>query len=139
MPKRIFSQQAQWYWIIIILESSLGVLLFLPEIVPLLWIRYILGALFVLYIPGYAIVRTLYADKTLSFIERNVLSIGLSLAVVPLIGFILDFTPWRIGLTAIFSTLMVLTTGVSTIALYQQLTNSMESLNEETIDTENQE
>ena len=124
MPNRIFSQQAQWYWGIIILESGLGVLLFLPEIVPLLWIRYVLGALFVLYLPGYAIVRTLYADKTLSFIERNALSIGLSLAVVPLMGFILDFTPWGIGLTAIFSTLMIVTTGVSTIALYQQLINS---------------
>lgn len=139
MPNRIFSQQAQWYWVIILLESGLGVLLFLPEIVPLLWIRYVLGALFVLYLPGYAIVRTLYADKTLSFIERNALSIGLSLAVVPLMGFILDFTPWQIGLTTIFSTLMIVTTGVSTIALYQQLTNSTESLNEESIYTENQE
>ena len=139
MSNRIFSKHTQWYWVIIVLEISLGVLLFLPEIVPLLWIRYVLGALFVLYIPGYTIVRTLYAEKTLSFIERNALSIGLSLAVVPLIGFILDFTPWRIGLVAIFSTLMMVTTGVSTLALYQQLTNSTESIGEETIYTENQE
>ena len=139
MSNRIFTKHTKWYWVIIILEIGLGALLFLPEIVPLLWIRYVLGVLFVLYIPGYAIVRTLYAEKTLSFIERNALSIGLSLAVVPLIGFILDFTPWRIGLVAIFSTLMMVTTGVSTLALYQQLTNSTESLGEEIIYTENQE
>jgi len=139
MPNRIVSKQTQWYWIIIVIEIGLGVLLILPEIAPLLWIRYVLGALFVLYIPGYAIVRTLYANKTLGFIERNVLSVGLSLAVVPIIGFILDFTPWLIGLPAIFSTLIIVTTAVSTFALYRQMTNDTESYNEDSVYIENQE
>jgi uncharacterized membrane protein len=137
MPHKIFSKHTQWYWIIILIEASLGILLLLPEIAPFLWIRYVLGAIFVLYIPGYAIVRTLYARKPLGFIERNVLSIGLSLAVVPLIGFILDFTPWRIGLTAIFSTLIMVTTAVCTLALYQQMTNGSEPFNEGAIYTNN--
>jgi uncharacterized membrane protein len=139
MSHRVFSKHTQWYWIIIIIETGLGILLILPEIAPLLWIRYVLGAIFILYIPGYAIVRTLYANKTLGFIEQNVLSVGLSLAVVPLIGFILDFTPWRIGLPAIFSTLIIVTTAVSTFALYQQITNTTESYNEDSVYTENQE
>lgn len=139
MTNKFFSKHTQWYWIIIIIEAILGILLLLPEITPLLWIRYVLGAIFVLYIPGYAIVRTLYATKTLDFIERNVLNVGLSLAVVPLIGFILDFTPWRIGLTTIFSTLIIVTTTVSTFALYQQITNSTEHHNEDSIYTKNQE
>lgn len=139
MTNRFFSIHTQWYWIIIIIEATLGILLLLPESTPLLWIRYVLGAIFVLYIPGYAIVRTLYATKTLDFIERNVLSVGLSLAVVPLIGFILDFTPWRIGLTTIFSTLIIVTTTVSTFALYQQISNGTEPHNENSIYTENQE
>ncbi len=74
MSHRVFSKHTQWYWIIIIIETGLGILLILPEIAPLLWIRYVLGAIFVLYIPGYAIVRTLYANKTLGFIEQNVLA-----------------------------------------------------------------
>lgn len=139
MSNRVFSEQTLWYWIIIIIETCLGLLLILPEIAPLLWIRYVFGAIFVLYIPGYAVVRTLYANKTLGFIERNVLSIGLSLAVVPLIGFMLDFTPWQIGLTAIFSTLIIVTTAVSTFALYQQMTNGTEPYNVGSVYTGNQE
>jgi uncharacterized membrane protein len=125
----------------VIVEISLGVLLVLPEIFPLIWIRYILGAIFVLYIPGYAIVRVLYADKTLGLVERNALSIGLSVSLVPLIGFILDFTPWRIGLTAIISTLMIVVTSVSTLALYQQMIKDTThpSASEDTIYTENPE
>jgi uncharacterized membrane protein len=125
----------------VIVEISLGVLLVLPEIFPLIWIRYILGAIFVLYIPGYAIVRVLYADKTLGLVERNALSIGLSVSLVPLIGFILDFTPWRIGLTAIISTLMIVVTSVSTLALYQQMIKDTAhpSAGEDTIYTENPE
>lgn len=139
MPNKIVSQQTQWYWVIIIIETGLGILLILPEIAPLLWIRYVLGALFVLYIPGYAIVRTLYANKTIGVIERNVLSVGLSLAVVPIIGFILDFTPGGIGLPAIFSTLIIVTTAVSTFALYQQMTKRTESYNGDSVYIENQE
>lgn len=120
MQNRFFSKIPQWYWLIIILEISLGILLFLPEIVPIIWIRYGLGAIFVLYVPGYAIVRSLYAGKTLDNIEQSALSIGLSLSLVPVIGFILDLTPWRIGLATIVSTLMLVTIGVSTLALYQE-------------------
>lgn len=92
-----------------------------------------------LYIPGYAIVRSLYANKTLGVIERNALSIGLSLSLVPLIGFVLDFTPWRIGLPAIYSTLMIVVTGVSTLALYQQMVKDSLSPDENATHTENQE
>jgi uncharacterized membrane protein len=141
LQNRVFSKHTQWYWFIVILEMSLGILLVLPEIFPFIWIRYVLGAIFVLYLPGYTIVRVLYTDKTLDLVERNALSIGLSLSLVPLIGFILDFTPWRIGLTAIISTLMIVVTGVSTFALYQQLMkdNAHVSANEDTIYTENPE
>ena len=122
LQNKFFAKIPRWYWIIIILEINLFIFLILPESVPLIWIRYCLGTIFVMYIPGYALVRSLYAGKPLDPIEQNALSIGLSLSLVPVIGFVLDLTPWRLGLSAIISTLVIVTTGVSTLALYQELT-----------------
>lgn len=139
MQNRFFSKIPRWYWLIIILEISLGILLFLPEIVPVIWIRYGLGAIFILYVPGYAIVRSLYAGKALDNFEQSALSIGLSLSLVPVIGFVLDLTPWRIGLATIVSTLMLVTTGVSTLALYQERSKVSVSPSREVVSVENQE
>jgi uncharacterized membrane protein len=77
--------------------------------------------------------------KTLDNIEQSALSIGLSLSLVPVIGFILDLTPWRIGLATIVSTLMLVTTGVSTLALYQERTEVSVSPDREVVYVEKQE
>jgi len=50
------------------------------------FIRYMLGSLFVLFLPGYALIEALYPkEEDLSPLERLALSIGLSLALVPLV------------------------------------------------------
>lgn len=78
------------------------------------------GLLFVLFVPGYALVAALFpeaggspgtkqtadVDRTadeagIDGIERTALSFGLSIAVVPLIGIVLNFTPWGIRLVPI--------------------------------------
>lgn len=60
-------------------------------------LRIILGLPFLFLFPGYTLVAALSTRKEgMGSIERVALSFGLSIAVVPLIGFILNYTPWGI-------------------------------------------
>lgn len=62
-------------------------------------LRIILGTPFVFFFPGYALVAALFPKKEgVGGIERVALSFGLSIAVVPLIGLIINATPWGIAL-----------------------------------------
>jgi len=80
-------------------------------------LRYILGSVFVLFLPGYATVEALYpGERDLSNLERLALSIGLSLAVVPLIGLLLNYTPWGIRLAPVAAAITVYTTALLFVA-----------------------
>ncbi len=74
------------------------------------FIRSILGLLFVLFIPGYVLTGALFPKKSdLEGIERLALSFGLSLAITPLIGLALNYTPWGIRLIPIVLSLTIFT------------------------------
>ena len=88
---------------------------------PILYARYVLGTLFVLYMPGMALIEALYPrEEELSPLERLALSIGLSLAVVPLIGLVLNYTPWGIRLNPILASLTLYTAAMLTLAAYRK-------------------
>lgn len=74
------------------------------------WLHYVrigLGLPFVLFFPGYVLIAALFPKKDdLGGIERLALSFGLSIAVVPLIGLGLNYTPWGIRLTPILLSLI---------------------------------
>ncbi|ADI75131.1 Protein of unknown function DUF1616 (plasmid) [Methanohalobium evestigatum Z-7303] len=73
-------------------------------------IRIILGLPMVLFIPGYSLIAALFPKKDdLDGIERIALSFGLSIAVVPLIGLGLNYTPWGIRLIPIIVSLSTFT------------------------------
>lgn len=82
-------------------------------LVPILngnFIHKVLGLSIVLFLPGYASITALFPAKNdLAGIERIALSFGLSLAVVPLIGFGLNYTPWGIRLLPILISLSIFT------------------------------
>jgi len=60
-------------------------------------LRIILGLPFLLFFPGYTLVAALFTRKEgIGSVERMALSFGLSIAVVPLIGLILNYTAWGI-------------------------------------------
>lgn len=68
----------------------------------------ILGLPFLLFFPGYTSQAALFPEKgRLGEVERVALSFGLSIAVVPLIGLGLNFTPWGIRLDPILISLAV--------------------------------
>jgi uncharacterized membrane protein len=61
--------------------------------------RAALGLPFVLFTPGYALITALFPRrKALDAIERIALSVGLSFAVVALLGLALNYTAWGIRL-----------------------------------------
>jgi len=72
-------------------------------------IRIILGLPLVLFLPGYSLIAALFPRKAdLDGIERVALSFGLSLAIVPLLGLVLNYTPFGIRSSPVLILLSVL-------------------------------
>jgi len=83
--------------------------------------RTILGIPMVLFIPGYALIAALFPKKNdLDGIERLALSFGLSIAVVPLIGLGLNFTPFGIRLIPVLLSLCIYTIILIFTAAYRR-------------------
>lgn len=83
--------------------------------------RTILGITMVLFLPGYALIAALFPRKNdLDGIERLALSFGLSIAVVPLIGLGLNFTPFGIRLVPLLISISVFTLAMLIIANYRR-------------------
>ena len=106
-----------WYWVTLAITLVSLAVVMLVKGGPLMPIRYLLGAVSVLFMPGYSIVEALYPrGDELAPLERLALSIGLSLAVVPLVGLILNYTPWGIRLIPIVISNTALTIALLTVA-----------------------
>ncbi len=86
-----------WDLIITIILSILLILTIYID--PQSIIRKVLGLLFILFLPGYAFISFLFPEKRdLDVVERIALSFGLSIAIVPLIGLLLNYTQFGIRL-----------------------------------------
>jgi len=122
--------KACWYWITVTLAATATIVVFaVPEnSFPLAYIRYLLGAIFVLWLPGYSFIKALFpvegsnkkSSGNLDSIERVAISIGLSLALVPIVGLLLNYTPLGIRLTPIVLSLFALTTIFATVAIVRE-------------------
>jgi len=118
----ILSRRAYWYWATLIF-TGVTVLLVLqvPEnAYPIVYVRYFFGSIFVLLMPGYALIRALYPAKRLDGIERIGLSIGMSIALVCLDAFLLNFSPWKITVLSLVLSLSAFITIFATIALLHE-------------------
>jgi uncharacterized membrane protein len=86
-------------------------------------IRTIFGLPLLLFIPGYILIFALFptkkTEKGIDIIERIALSFGLSIAVVPIIGLMLNYSPWGIRLQPILILLFIFIIGVGSIAIYR--------------------
>jgi hypothetical protein len=123
----VFFRESIWYWVVITLAIATTFTVFtIPDNAsPLLYLRSTLGMIFVLFLPGYAFIRTLFpsklpvktSSKNMDAIERFALSFGMSIVFVPLVGLILNYTPLGIRLVPITLSLLMLTVVFGTIAL----------------------
>ena len=118
----IFSIKATWYWTIIALALATSISVFtIPEnAYPVVYLRYVLGSIFVLFLPGYSLIKVLFPTLELGNIERVALSVGMSLALVPITGLLLDQTPWGIRTTSVTLSLLSLTTIFATTAIMRE-------------------
>jgi len=83
----------------IVLASSLTLPLAIYTSGP---VRVAFAVVFLLFAPGYSLIAALYTrEDAIDIIERLALSVGTSIAIVPLIGLILNYTPYGIRLTPI--------------------------------------
>jgi uncharacterized membrane protein len=106
---------------IIIAYTILTVIFIIVPPLSNTWIRTVLGLPMVLFFPGYALIAALFPKKDdLDGIERVALSFGLSIAVVPLLGLGLNYTPWGIRLIPILVTLVIFTLIMCAITIYRR-------------------
>jgi uncharacterized membrane protein len=90
--------------------AALTLVFTLVEPLASLPIRIPLGLVMVLFLPGYTLIAALFPRKDdLDGIERVALSFGLSIAMVPLIGLGLNYTPWGIRLVPVVISLCLFT------------------------------
>jgi hypothetical protein len=92
----------------------------LPSTSPFVALRWGIGSVFVFFIPGYVLVKALFPGRELNTKERFAISVGLSLVMLPLVGLLLNYTPWGITATSFSLTLSILTIGLAVIAAVRQ-------------------
>ena len=100
--------------VIIMLFCILFVLIPLLNETPM---RLALTLLLALFLPEYSLIAALFPRKgDLDGIDRIALSFGLSIAVVPLLGLALNYTPFGIRLVSIPIVLSIFTVSLAVVA-----------------------
>ncbi len=82
-----------------------------------------LASLFlVILVPGYVLTVAVFpTDDRIDWFERLALSLGLSIAVVPLLGLILSFTPIGIGFESTVVSILAFSTAVGILAYIRRM------------------
>ena len=87
-----------------LIPLNLLVLVLVAAIVlfPSTGLRIALGVPLLVFFPGYTLMAALFPQRGgVGVLERIALSFGMSIAVVPLLGLVLNYTPWGIRLEPI--------------------------------------
>ena len=122
------TKNARWYWIILILSIALIVVFTIPEdFYPLVYLRYVLGAIFILFLPGYSVIKFIFVSNNQiesqdSFysIEKIGFILILNLAIVSITVLVVNYILGGIGLTSITLGLMIITILFSNLALIRE-------------------
>jgi uncharacterized membrane protein len=102
-------------------------LVFLTDILVLVpvfsgsFLRTYLGILMVLFLPGYALTGAIFPAKSdLEGIERAMVSLGISIAVVPIMGLALNYSEWGIREFPILTAISAFTLLMCAITYYRR-------------------
>jgi len=118
----LLSSHSYWFWFInsLAIATALMVMSISEYSYPLVYTRYTLGSVFVLFLPGYTFIKALFPTKELDTFERIALSIGLSLALVPIILLLLNYTPWGIRINTVTLSLLTSTIIFATVSIIRE-------------------
>ena len=121
------TREAIWYWVTIAAGAITAALVFTisENVYPWVYVRNVFGVIFVLFLPGYAFIKALFpvnmpaktSTGNLETIEQIALSIGMSIAVVSIVGLLLYYSPFGLDLTAIVLSLLAFTLVFATVAV----------------------
>ena len=108
----LLSPLSLWFW-----GPVLGILLSLAFLFAssglALYLRFVLGGVLVLFLPGYSLISLIYSTREeLDDLSRIALSFVMSLAIAILIGLALNYTPFGITLVAMALSLGALAIGL---------------------------
>jgi small-conductance mechanosensitive channel len=119
----LFSKNSAWFWICTGFSVVTILALLIPEnVYPAAYLRISLSVVFALFLPGFSLTKTLFPatvplkiseDTDSDKIERVVVSLGLSLALIPVIALLLNYTPWGIRLAPLAASLFMFTLAFS--------------------------
>jgi hypothetical protein len=126
----LLSPKTYWFWITIFMTITTTIAsLTIPEnLYPLIYIRQIVGVISLLVLPGYTLLKVLFpthvpiktTSENLDTVERIALSIGISIALIPMMGLLLNYTPWGINLVPVVLSLLALTSVLAIAALLRE-------------------
>jgi hypothetical protein len=113
------SSRATWYWATMAVGLATVASVFtIPENdYPLVLMRYLLGSVFMMFLPGYSVLRSLFPERMtvsgqgreVEGAERIVLAIVMSMTLVPVVGLLLNYTPFGLSTNSITMSLLTLT------------------------------
>ena len=127
---KIQDENAWFYLVVLATLATFPAIYVLPSKYPTVILRWIVGSVFVLFLPGYATIQALFPEgKELDNIERFALTVGLSLAITPLIGLLLNYTPWGIRLDPIVISLSIFTLGLAISGTFRRYRLALKKLN----------
>jgi hypothetical protein len=96
----------------------------LPNIEPWSYMRMITGAVFVLFIPGNALVQLLFAHRNMEQTEQMVLTVGLSIALISIIGLMLKYILSALTVESAIISIGMLSITISAVANYTHFLSS---------------
>jgi len=117
-----------WFYASIIASVSAALAAYvIPPSSPFVFLRWVLGLLFVLLIPGYVALQAFFPAAYLNALDRFALSVGVSVVLDMVLGLALNYSPWGIQLVPILLLLSAVTICLATLALVRQLVASRPS------------
>jgi hypothetical protein len=114
-----WSPYSLWFWAALVAVAASMALISVSSGV-VLYARYVFGSALVLFLPGYALIEALYPKRELDELTRFALSIGLSLAIVPLTGLVLNYTPFGIRLLPVTISIAGITVVLLCLSVYRK-------------------
>lgn len=124
------TSEAIWYWLTIATGLLATALVFAisENIYPWIYARNVLGVIYVLFLPGYALIKALFRSKisvitsmeNLNTIERIALSFAMSFGLVSIVGIVLYYSPLDLDLITIVFSLLGFTMVCSTAAVVME-------------------
>jgi uncharacterized membrane protein len=112
----------RWLEIIVLYTLiTMAIVYLIPGESPLFVIRYVLGFVFVVFLPGYCLVNILFLGRNrLDVVELAVLSVALSWGITGLVGLFLGLSPIGINFTSITVSLSGIVLALAVIAFVRK-------------------